>query len=357
MRCIKDLTFEEIEHYVVALGYEKFRAKQIWYALYSQRIENFVKISTLPKELRIRLEEDFYINTIIDYRKEQSTDGTVKFLFILRNGSAVESVYIPWDMGLKERRTLCVSSQVGCALGCSFCATGKLGLKRNLSCGEIIDQIFECEKLLGVKLTNIVFMGMGEPLQNFRNLVNVLKILTDEELKLFSRKNITVSTSGIVPKIYELAKIERPVKLAVSLHSTIDELRQKIMPIAKRWSISEIRDAVVHYYRKTKLPITYEFILFDGLNDNEDEVRRLVKFARAVPSKVNFIPFHRIDFINLNDFERQLKPASREKIEKFRNMLKTMGIRSFIRSSSGFEINGACGQLAFANVKYKLDLC
>ncbi|MFN3780597.1 MAG: 23S rRNA (adenine(2503)-C(2))-methyltransferase RlmN [Candidatus Kapaibacteriota bacterium] len=354
MRCIKDLTFEEIVNYVVALGYEKFRARQIWYGLYSQRVEDFENISTLPKELRLHLKEDFYINSIVDYRKEQSLDGTVKFLFLLRNGSAVESVYIPWDKGLKERRTLCVSSQVGCALGCSFCATGKLGLKRNLSAGEIIDQIFQCEKLLGIRLTNIVFMGMGEPLQNYRNVVNVLKILTDEEVKLFSRKNITVSTSGIVPKIYELANLERPVKLAVSLHSTFEELREKLMPVAKRWSLKELRDAVVEYYRKTKIPITYEFILFDGLNDNEDELRRLVKFARAVPSKINLIPFHRIDFVNLNEFERQLKPASRDRIEEFMKKLKSEGIRCFLRSSSGYEINGACGQLAFANLKLNI---
>ncbi len=354
MQCIKDLTLEEITNYVVELGYEKFRARQIWYAIYSQRINDFEKISTLPKELRLRLKKDFYINAIVDCKKEQSIDGTVKFLFLLRNGSAVESVYIPWDRGLKERKTLCVSSQVGCALGCSFCATGKLGLKRNLSAGEIIDQIFECEKLLGIKLTNIVFMGMGEPLQNYKNVVNALKILTDEEIKLFSRKNITVSTSGIVPKIYELANLERPVKLAVSLHSTFDVLREKLMPIAKRWSLKELRDAVVFYYRKTKIPITYEYILFEGLNDNQDELRRLVKFARTVPSKVNLIPFHRIDFVKLNDFERQLNPANKEKIEEFRNMLRSEGIRCFVRSSSGYEINGACGQLAFANIKLNI---
>lgn len=349
MRNIKEINFEEIEKFVVDRGYEKFRAKQILHGIFVNRASSFEQISSLPKKLREELSEQFYLNSITGYKFQTSTDGTTKFLFTLRSGSAVESVFIPWDKGLKERKTLCVSSQVGCALGCSFCATGKLGLKRNLTVGEIIDQIFECERIIGTRLTNIVFMGMGEPLQNYQNLVQALSILTNEELKLFSRRNITVSTSGIVPKIYELAKIERPVKLAVSLHSTDDELRRHLMPVAKKWSLKELREAAVYYYRTTRLPITYEFILFDGLNDNEIEAKRLAKFARAVPSKVNIIPFHRIDFVPLNDFEQSLKPATIDNILKFKEVLKREGVPAFVRSSSGYEINGACGQLAFAN--------
>ncbi|MCX7909236.1 MAG: 23S rRNA (adenine(2503)-C(2))-methyltransferase RlmN [Ignavibacteria bacterium] len=351
MEFIKNLTYLDIERFVLDLGYEKFRAKQIWFAIYRNRVNSFEEIQTLPKSLRKELSNNFYINSIVSNRLEKASDGTIKFLFKFKNGSAAESVFIPWDKGLKERKTLCVSSQIGCALACSFCATGKLGLKRNLTPSEIIDQIFECEKIIGTRLTNIVFMGMGEPLQNFRTLVQVLNVLTDEDCKLFSRKNITVSTSGIVPKIYDLAKIERPVKLAISLHSTDEELRKKLMPIAKKWNLKEIREAAINYYRTTKLPITYEYILFDGLNDSEIDAKRLAKFARAVPSKVNIIPFHRIDFVELDDFQKQLKPSSFEKIIQFKNVLKSEGVRAFIRSSSGYEINGACGQLAFANYK------
>ncbi|ROL60510.1 23S rRNA (adenine(2503)-C(2))-methyltransferase RlmN [Bacteroidetes/Chlorobi group bacterium MS-B_bin-24] len=353
MLCVKDLSLQEIEAFVKDLGFEPFRAKQIFYGIYANRVENFESITTLPRELKNILSEKFYISSINSAKYEKATDGTIKFLFSLRNGSAVESVFIPWDYGLKERRTLCVSSQVGCALGCAFCATGKLGLERNLSAGEIIDQIFECEKITGERLTNIVFMGMGEPLQNFQNLVKALEILTNDFVKLFSRRNITVSTAGIVPKIYDLAKIEKPVKLAVSLHSVFDDVRQKLMPVARKWSLKEVREAVVEYYRITRIPITYEYILFEGLNDGEEDARRLAKFAKAVPSKVNLIPFHRIDFMPLDDFARSLKPASKEQILKFKSLLNSLGVRAFIRSSSGYEINGACGQLAFANLGNK----
>lgn len=354
MECIKDLKSTELQDFVVNLGYEKYRAKQIFYAIFVNRVTDFEQITTIPKSLRGELRKNFYISSIISSSFEKASDGTIKFLFKLKDSQHVESVFIPWDKGLKERRTLCVSSQVGCALSCSFCATGKLGLRRNLRPSEIIDQIFECERITGTRLTNIVFMGMGEPLQNFYNLVQTLSVLTNEEFKLFSRKNITVSTAGIVPKIYELAKIEKPVKLAISLHSTDDELRKQLMPIAKRWSLREIREAAIFYYRTTKLPITYEYILFDGLNDKVDDAKRLAKFARAVPSKVNIIPFHRIDFMPLNEFEKTLRPASVEKIEEFKNILKSEGVRAFVRSSSGYEINGACGQLAFANLNFSM---
>lgn len=349
MLCIKDYSLDELEKIITDAGYEPFRARQIFYGLYRNRAENFESITTLPKKLKSFLSENFFVREITNYAFEKATDGTVKFLFTFRNGSAVESVFIPSDFGLKERKTLCVSSQVGCALGCEFCATGKLGLERNLSAGEIIDQVLECEKIINQRLTNIVFMGMGEPLQNFKNVVKAIEILTNDFVKLFGRKNITISTAGVVPKIYELVKIPKPVKLAISLHSPFDEIREKLMPIAKKWNLKELREAIIFYYRQTKIPITYEYILFDGLNDSEEDALRLAKFARAVPSKINLIPFHRIDFMQLNDFAKSLKPASKEKLLNFKTLLESFGVRAFIRSSSGYEIRGACGQLAFAN--------
>ncbi len=349
MLCIKDYSLYEIEKFIKDAGYEPFRAQQIFYGLYRNRSESFESITTLPKDLKIFLSENYYVKSITSYKIEKASDGTVKFLFALRNGSAVESVFIPSDFGLKARKTLCVSSQVGCALGCEFCATGKLGLEKNLSTGEIIDQVLESEKIINQRLTNIVFMGMGEPLQNYYNVVKAIEILTNDFVKLFSRKNVTVSTAGIIPKIYELAQIPKPVKLAISLHSTFDEIREKLMPIAKKWKLKELREAIIFYYRQTKIPITYEYILFDGLNDSEEDARRLAKFAKAVPSKINLIPFHRIDFMPLNDFGKSLKPASKEKLFNFKSLLESFGVRAFIRSSSGYEIQGACGQLAFAN--------
>lgn len=355
MKCIKDYTLVELENYFLELGYEKYRAHQVFYSIYSNRIGDFADASALPNELRQTLKNTFAMDAISGVKTQKANDGTIKFLFDLVKGSAIESVFIPWDKGLKERRTLCVSSQVGCALDCSFCATGKLGLTRNLSVGEIIDQVLWVEKITGERLTNIVFMGMGEPLQNFRNVVNAISIMTTEKIGLFNRRNITVSTSGIVPKIYDLANIEKPVKLAISLHSTLDDVREIIMPIAKKWKIKELRQSVIDYYRKVRIPITYEYILFDGLNDSELEARRLARFVRSVPSKVNIIPFHRIDFMPLNGISKELKPAPPEKIFQFKLWLQSLGVKVFVRSSSGYEINGACGQLAFSS-RYSLDL-
>ncbi len=354
MKCIKDYTLIKLEDYFSELGYEKFRARQLFYAIYLHRINDFSEDTTLPKELREHLRNFFAMDAISSVKTQMAADGTIKFLFSLVKGSAVESVFIPWDKGLKERRTLCVSSQVGCALDCSFCATGKLGLTRNLTVGEIVDQILWAEKITGERLTNVVFMGMGEPLQNFQNVVQSISILANTKINLFNRKNITVSTSGIVPKIYDLAKIEKPVKLAISLHSTLDGIRETIMPIAKKWKIKELRQAAIDYYRKTFLPITYEYILFDGLNDSELDARRLARFVRSVPSKVNIIPYHRIDFMPLNGISKELKPASSEKIFQFKQWLHSYGVKAFVRSSSGYEIDGACGQLAFSN-RYSME--
>ncbi len=349
MKCIKDYTLVELENYFLELGYEKYRARQVFHSIYLNRITDFADASALPNKLRRILKDTFTLDAISGVKTQKASDGTIKFLFNLTKGSAIESVFIPWDKGVRERRTLCVSSQVGCALDCSFCATGKLGLTRNLSVGEIIDQVLWAEKIIGERLTNVVFMGMGEPLQNFQNVVDAISIMTTEKVGLFRRKNITVSTSGVVPKIYDLANIEKPVKLAISLHSTLDNVREMIMPIAKKWKIKELRQSAIDYYRKVQLPITYEYILFDGLNDSELDARRLARFVRSVPSKVNIIPFHRIDFMPLDGISKELKPSPMEKIFQFKQWLQSFGVKVFVRSSSGYEINGACGQLAFSN--------
>ncbi len=348
MDAIKNYSLDDLKKLVLNLGYESYRADQIYTSVFKNRLREWSKITTLPKTLKDELSKEFYIDTITNYEVQNSKDGTKKFLFELRNGDKIESVYIPSNNGTNERRTLCVSSQVGCALGCEFCATGKLGLTRNLSVGEIVDQIFFAEQIIGERLSNVVFMGMGEPLQNFKNLVKALEILTDDRLQLFSRKNITVSTSGVVPKIFELARIRKPVKLAISLHSTFDSIRSKLMPIALRWNLSELRDAACEYYRITKIPITYEYIMFDNLNDREVDAKRLAKLTRAVPSKVNLIPFHPIDFLPLSGFARELKPTPIEKILKFMGYLRNLGVKVFLRESSGVDIDAACGQLAFS---------
>lgn len=354
MKLVKDLDKSELESFFIDNGFQGYRAEQLLIFLYRKRIQTFDEVTTFPKELRRFLGERFYISAIDDFVYQRASDGTVKFLFRLKKGSAIESVFIPSDNDLKERKTLCVSSQVGCALACSFCATGKLGLVRNLTAGEIIDQVLSTEQIISKRLTNLVFMGMGEPLQNFNQVVKAINILTSDEAQLFKPKNITVSTSGVIPKILELAKLSKPVKLAISLHSTYDPVRQMLMPIARRWKIDEIRNFAVQYYQSTRIPITYEYILFVGINDSLQDARRLAKFSRSVPSKVNLIPFHPINFIQLDGVAKELKPAPIEKIMTFKRWLNELGVNAFIRSSSGIEIDGACGQLAFSKRKLKV---
>jgi 23S rRNA (adenine2503-C2)-methyltransferase len=275
----------------------------------------------------------------------------VKFLFRLHDKEAVETVLIPENNPEDEdnmRYTLCVSSQVGCAMNCGFCATGKIKYKRNLSSGEIVDQFLQAEKISGKKITNIVFMGMGEPLQNMRSVIKAIDMLTNPLIPLVSERRITISTSGIVPRMIELADMGRNFKLALSLHSTTNDLRKKLMPIAEKWSIDQTIDAMENYYRKTGVPLTYEYIMFDGLNDTQFDAKRLAKIARRAPSRVNLIPYHDISFTNPEGFAAELKPATQENIMNFIALLRNFEVNAFLRTSSGFDIDAACGQLALS---------
>jgi len=239
----------------------------------------------------------------------------------------------------------------GCPLACAFCATGTLGFKRNLSSGEIVEQILLVEKELGYKITNIVFMGMGEPLMNYGNVVRAIDILTEERNKLLRRKKITLSTAGIPGKIIRLADEEKPVKLALSLHATTNGLRSKIMPLAEKNDLTTLMDSIEYYYRKTKLDITYEYILFDGLNDSDEDINRLAKIARRVPSRVNIIPFNDISFTAPVGIAAELHPAPREKMEYFASRLRQQGIPVILRDTFGGDIEAACGQLALSEGK------
>lgn len=349
---IKNYTIAEFQEQVWNINLPKYRANQIFTAIYTNRVNSWDEITTLPLELRSILAEKFIINSLEAKNIQYSQDGTIKFLFGLFDGYSIESVLIPEfdedEDGKLLRNTLCVSSQVGCALDCAFCATGKLKLGRNLVPAEIIDQVLTVEKITGQKITNIVFMGMGEPLQNYENVIKAINILSDEKTKVISRKKITVSTSGIVPKIYDLADEPKPVKLALSLHATTNGLREKLMPVAKKWKITDLRNALEYYYRQTRIPITLEYIMFDGLNDTPEDAKRLAKFVRAYPSKVNIIPFHDISFTSPSGFAKELKPSTKEHILQFAATLRGLGVYCFIRKSSGFDIDAACGQLAYS---------
>lgn len=346
---LSDKDFFELIHSQKQPGY---RAEQIRIALFKQKVADFEQISNIPKGFREYLNENFEINSLKLNKYRQSRDGSIKFLFDLPDGNSIESVYMPWydnDDEKLVRETLCISTMAGCSVNCAFCATGKLGFKRNLDVAEIIDQIIEVERILNTKLTNIVMMGMGEPFLNYNNSIRSLEILTDPNYEMFSRKRITLSTSGIAPRIKQFARSPRPVKLAVSLHATDNNTRDLIMPINKSFNLEILMDSIEDYYRTTKIPIMYEYILFDRINDTIDDVRRLIKIARRVPSRVNIIPFNDISFTKPQGFPATLKPANREKMEWFAAELRAQGVPVIVRDTFGGDIEGACGQLALSD--------
>jgi 23S rRNA (adenine2503-C2)-methyltransferase len=337
-----------------------YRSKQIFHWLYAKRAQSFSEMMQLPTDLRSQLERHLIIGKITLSHKSVSADGTIKFLFKLADGLEIESVLIPSEMrdtkGESRRKTLCLSTQVGCPLDCKFCATASMKLKRNLTVAEIILQFFEAERLTGEKITNIVYMGMGEPMLNYDNVVRSLKILTDPILEIIGSKRITVSTSGLPDEIRKFAHEKLGVKLALSLHATTDELRSKLMPINRAHPLKELLSAMDEYYKITGIPITYEYILFEGLNDTDADARRLAKIARRLPSKVNVIPFHRIDFTNPEGFGAELHPASDEHFANFNATLKSLGVQVMVRSSSGEDIEAACGQLALSKLPHPIAI-
>ncbi len=342
---IKNYTLDELSREMPEFGEPEYRAEQIFRHMYLQNLTDFGDFSSLPKELREKFSEKYELNTCTLQKVQTSAlDGSQKFLFRLPDGNSIESVLIPEE----DRLSLCMSSQVGCALGCRFCATGTLGLNRNLETGEIVDQFIRAEIASGKKITNIIFMGMGEPLQNYENVTRAIKILSGGKVAKLGRKRITISTVGVVPKIYQLADDGLNVKLALSLHATTNGERRHIIPIAKKWDLTELGDAIEYYYRKTKNSVTYEYIVFDNFNESAEDAKRLAKIARRVPSLVNLIPFNDISFAVEDLDYPKLDPAPKRKVIKFADMLKQQGANVFIRWSAGSDIDAACGQLALS---------
>ena len=358
MTCLSNFTCPELESMMSGAGFPAYRGKQLYRELYSGEVHkehSFESMTTLPKDLRVFLADQFGAmnNAVHLQQKQESNDGTVKMLFDLLDETAIETVLIPSeiadDEGNPKRKTLCISTQVGCALGCVFCATATLKLKRNLAVAEIVDQFMQARSICKSDITNIVFMGMGEPMLNYENVMKAVDILTDPVHELISAKHITLSTAGVIPGIKRLADEKRQIKLALSLHGTTQGQREALMPIAKKYSLKELGDALEYYYRKTKRPVTYEYILFDGINDSKEDIQRLAKISRRIPSKVNVIPFHKIDFTAPQGISASLKPAPESTFYAFIKALKEQDVTVMIRSSSGLDIDAACGQLAFSN--------
>ncbi len=331
-----------------------YRGRQLFTWLYEKEATSFAEMSTFSKAFREALAERAEIGSLSLVQAQRSAgDGTTKLLFELVDGRRIESVLIPpktafraADEAEEEQRrlTLCVSTQVGCPLDCVFCATATMGLTRNLTPGEIVDQVMLARAHAGKPVTNLVFMGMGEPLLNYDNVMAAVEIITTG-LKI-AAKRITLSTAGWAPAIRRMADEGRKVKLAVSLHTLNDAQRDDLMPVNKKYPIADLLDAVQYYYVRTKERVTFEYILFAGWNDSDEDLRRLVRLTRLIPSKINIIPFHDIAFAAPGARAAALRPATAAATEAFARRLREQHVTVFVRSSAGEDIDAACGQLA-----------
>jgi 23S rRNA (adenine2503-C2)-methyltransferase len=328
---IKDFCLESLEAFLAGLGKEKYRAKQIFKWLYQRGATSFDEMTNLSKVFRSDLEARAYVSSIEPRTIEVSEDGTKKYLFMLDDGASVESVLIPDE----ERATLCVSTQVGCAMGCSFCLTGSFKLQRNLRCAEIVNQI--CAVRTRERITNIVLMGMGEPLSNLDNVISALKIMICPDGFQISNRRVTVSTSGLIPEMEILGRAVT-VNLAVSLNATTDEQRNLLMPVNRRYPLSDLLAACRRFPLPNRRMITFEYVMIRDVNDSPEDARRFVRLLKGIPAKVNLIPF--------NEFEGCLhRTPTREAIDFFHRYLLDRNITVITRSSRGADISAACGQL------------
>lgn len=345
---LKGLTLAQLEKHFVAAGEKKFRASQVLNWVYNNLVTDFEEMSNIPKQLRIMLNRDFTLKTLsLKNVQTSSTTKTKKYLYTTNDNHTIEAVLIHDD----KRNTLCISTQVGCPLDCKFCATGLMGYKRNLSAGEIVDQYFHTAKEVGKNtITNIVYMGMGEPLINFDNTLASLEIFTDQQNNRVSRNRITISTSGIPDKIIALADSPLRIKLALSLHSPFDEIRSHIMPINKRYPLAETIEAIKYYSRITATRITFEYTMLKGINDRDEDIRALTKLCRSLPSKINVIPFNSIAHMNPEGISKELEPTSLYDINQFVQKLRENNITVMLRDTQGDDIAAACGQLAAQNL-------
>ncbi|QOD60367.1 23S rRNA (adenine(2503)-C(2))-methyltransferase RlmN [Polaribacter haliotis] len=336
---IRALTKEQLRDFFVENGDKAFRGNQVYEWLWSKSLHTFEAMTNISKETREMLEANFVINHIKVDSMQKSKDGTIKNGIKLHDGLVVESVLIPTP----KRTTACVSSQVGCSLDCKFCATARLKRMRNLNPDEIYDQVVVIDKQSRLyhnkKLTNIVFMGMGEPLMNYKNVLKSIEMITSPEGLGMSSKRITVSTSGVPKMIKKMADEEVKFNLAVSLHSAIDEVRTSIMPFNVNFPLADLRESLEYWYEKTQRAITYEYIVWGGINDRKEDIKALVEFCKYVPCKINLIEYNPID-------DGEFQQASPSAINNYISNLEMNDITVNVRRSRGKDIDAACGQLA-----------
>lgn len=334
MISINDKTIVEIEELFKEKSYQKFRAKQVFHNIHVNRINDFNEMTDLSLKMREELQNDFKIDKIKVFKTfESKVDSTKKYLLELADKNIVEAVFMEY----KDRSTICISSQVGCRMGCSFCASTKNGLKRNMTSSELIEEVYLLERLNG-PISNIVIMGIGEPLDNFSNIKKFIEIITDPKGRNISHRSITLSTSGLAPKIKKLADTGLDVNLALSLHYADDKKRAVYMPIAKRYSIKEIIDATDYYFDKTGRRVSFEYVVIDGVNNLNEDVENLHDFLFGKNVHINLIPLNPIE-----EFDH--KKPNNKVLEDFKNKLTKRGLNATIRRSMGSDIDASCGQL------------
>ncbi|MEX2190613.1 MAG: 23S rRNA (adenine(2503)-C(2))-methyltransferase RlmN [Bacteroidota bacterium] len=352
---IKGMTRPELRKFVESIGEKSFRANQLFRWMYARGARSFRAMTDLSDQARNQLEKIAELgNLSLESKQLSARDGTTKFLFRLTDASLIETVLIPAEKQSANetpRLTLCLSTQVGCPLDCKFCATGTMGFSRNLTAGEIVDQVLVVQELISRRITNLVYMGMGEPMLNYENVMKSVDILTDDHALNIGWKHITISTAGYADHIRRMADENRKGKLAVSLHSLVDEERLRIMPINKKYPLSALLDAVEYYYKKTRRRPTFEYILFDGVNDSPEDAKRLIALTKRIPSKINLIPFHAIEFTHSGRLNQGLSPTLPDRIEEFARRLRHERVTVMVRSSAGEDIAAACGQLAVLQPK------
>jgi 23S rRNA (adenine2503-C2)-methyltransferase len=341
------IILEELADFLEKRGAPSYRAKQITDWIYKKRVATFDAMTDLPNELRGELAVEFDMPKTEVVRVLGSKDTTRKFLFRLRDQNLIESVLIPASPALygqpSDRRTICVSSQVGCAYGCKFCASGLDGFTRNLDAGEIVQQLIEIEKQSGEKIDNVVFMGMGEPLANLRSVLRAIRIINAPWGLGIGARHITVSTSGLAPQIRELANESTQFRLALSLHGATDEVRGKIMPVNRRYPLKVLLEACDYYVAK-RGRLTFEYILIADVNDTDEQARELAKIARRLSAKINLIPYNTVEGL-------EWSRPSRARQEKFQSILRQQGVTATLRREKGHDIAAACGQLRLQTMK------
>ena len=340
MKNIKDYDLNELKQELTNIGEKPFRAEQIFKWLYVEKVHSFDEMTNLSLELREKLKQNYDICNFTIVKKLESKDGTKKYLFGLSDGNAIESVLMQYHFG----KTVCVSSQIGCKMGCKFCASTGIAFIRSLTSGEIVEQIIAIEQDIGEKISNVVFMGIGEPFDNYDNVMNAVKILNNQKGLNIGARHISISTSGIVPKIYQFADENVQCTLSISLHSANNETRSSMMPVNNAYNIQELIKACKYYISKTNKRISFEYALAKDNNDNQKAADELVELLHGMLCHVNLIPINKIE-------NGKYIKSSNENIIKFRDYLNSKGITATIRRELGSDIEAACGQLRRKNLK------